>query len=92
MDSPAGDHVVAFLRTARLPVRNHFPRLKRVREINADQRLDELAAILAAGVLRLYGRSGDSAACVPSSAEFPRQAGPQGLELSGTSRLTVTPR
>ncbi len=65
---------------------------QRPTEMTADQRLDELAAILATGLLRLHGRSGDSADCAPSSAEFPPKAGLQGLELSGTSRLTVTPR
>ena len=57
--------------------------------MTADQRLDELAAILATGLLRLCGKHDNSA---PSPAEIPPEAGPRGLEVSGTSRLTVTPR
>ena len=56
-----------------------------------DERLDELARILANGFLRL--RSGDSRS--NDSAHFPEntaKTGQQGLEVSAAPRLTVTPR
>lgn len=59
-------------------------------EMTADQRLHELAAILAVGFLRLRQRSGNPKDS--TIAKSPPNVGPQGLELSGPSRLTVTPR
>ena len=58
-------------------------------ELSPDQRLQEIARILANGLLRLHGERGNSN---QFSAEIPPEAGPRGLEVSGTSMLTVTPR
>ena len=61
-------------------------------ELSPDQRISELAGILAAGVIRLSAQSNDLPGSAAIKTTIPLEAGPQGLELSGTSRLTVTPR
>ncbi len=61
-------------------------------DLSAQQRLDELAAILAGGILRLQKQSGTlSDGARDSGGIRPKDRLP-GLELSRTSRLTVTPR
>ena len=61
-------------------------------ELSPDQRLSELAGILAVGIVRLSARSNDSPGSAAIRTTIPLEAGPHGLELSGTSRLTVTRR
>jgi hypothetical protein len=60
-------------------------------ELSPDQRLSELAGILAVGIIRLTAQS-NSPGSAAIKTTIPLEAGPQGLELSSTSRLTVTPR
>ena len=61
-------------------------------ELSPDQRLSELAGILAVGIVRWSAQSNDSPDFAANRTTIPLGAGPHGLELSGTSRLTVTPR
>ncbi len=54
--------------------------------LSPEERLDEIAAILAAGLLRL-----DERAALPAgeSSENPPKISPEGLELSDQTRLSV---
>ena len=60
-------------------------------DLSAEQRLDELAAILAKGIERLEDQPGESGIEMRSFDETSPESRRPGLELSGTSRLTVTP-
>lgn len=60
-------------------------------KMSTDERLDELAAILAKGMQRLKGRPGKSGVETRSSDETSPKSRPPSLELSRTARLTVTP-
>lgn len=57
-----------------------------------NERLSELAAILAVGLLRLWHGHEMSTQRADCSKHNPLKPCPAGLELSGTSRLTVTRR
>ena len=55
------------------------------------ERLDELAAVLAVGLLRLWNQADVPDSRVPNTPENRAENSPPGLELSRTPRLTVTP-
>jgi len=61
-------------------------------DLSAEQRLDELAAILATGLLRMRKQSDALGDKRRSSGQFSPKCRLPGLELSVPSRLTVTPR
>jgi hypothetical protein len=57
--------------------------------MTAEERLHAIAAVLAAGVLRLGTSAQSEAARVPSAPESPLESGPNCLEVPGEPRLSV---